>query len=79
MKRRTKAALVGASMVVILAFVYFVPVIYVPRYPGGSSGVDNGPPISGWVSVSHYYLGAGGIMLHNDFSPSNPYDYSVDW
>jgi uncharacterized RDD family membrane protein YckC len=78
MKRRTKAALVGASIVVILAFVFFVPVIYIPRYPGGS-GVNNGPPISGWVSVSHYYLGAGGVMLHNDFSPSNPYDYSVDW
>lgn len=80
MKGRTKATLVGASIVVICVFAFFVPVIHVPRYlPTGGSSTNNGPPISGWVSVSHYYSGAGGVLMHNDFFPSNPYNYWIDW
>ncbi len=66
---RRRAAVVAVA---ILVFLFFVPVVQVPAYSGKSIG----PPITVWVSLSHYLLGVGGILSHNDLRTGYPYNYA---
>ncbi len=68
---RKRVAIVAA---VAIAFIFFVPIVQVPAYSGKSIG----PPITVWVSFSHYLLGVGGILWHNDLRMGYPYNYAID-
>jgi lipopolysaccharide export LptBFGC system permease protein LptF len=72
---RRKQIALGVTIVLVLAFAFFVPFIQVPAYSGKSAG----PPMFVWVSISHHAFGVGGWLWQNELRPTNPYNYAIDW